>query len=194
MLESETLIRVRPTGATGPRRNTGAGRVTLATQAFGIDLLTQTRASVWLMYVAGATVLIASLVALTKDNLKARLAYSTISQLSYIVLGAALAIPTTRAKINDAALPIIDNFRGKIVPGRLKVMADQLDVRLSRGESLPAGFEGWLRRDYSSVAEDPWGNYYYLETNRRGYTVGSMGPDGIQGSDDDFTEERRTGR
>ena len=33
----------------------------------------------------------ASLVALTKDNLKARLAYSTISQLSYIVLGAALA-------------------------------------------------------------------------------------------------------
>ena len=34
--------------------------------------------------------LAASLIALTKDNLKARLAYSTISQLSYIVLGAAL--------------------------------------------------------------------------------------------------------
>jgi len=111
-----------------------------------------------------------------------------------VLLGAAMAIPATRAKINDAAIPIIDNFRGKIVPGRLKVMADQLDVRLSRGESLPAGFEGWLRRDYSSVPEDPWGNIYYLETNRRGYTIGSMGPDGIQGNVDDIREERRTGR
>ncbi len=58
---------------------------------FGIDLLSSTGLSEWLMYAASATILIASLVALTKDNLKARLAYSTISQLSYIVLGAALA-------------------------------------------------------------------------------------------------------
>jgi len=58
---------------------------------FGIDLLQQTGISIWLMYVAGATILIASGIALTKDNLKARLAYSTVSQLAYIVLGAALA-------------------------------------------------------------------------------------------------------
>ena len=58
---------------------------------FGIDLLSSTGISVPLMYVAAATILLASLVALTKDNLKARLAYSTVSQLSYIVLGAALA-------------------------------------------------------------------------------------------------------
>lgn len=111
-----------------------------------------------------------------------------------VVLGAAMAIPPTRAKINDAATPIIDNFRAKIVPARLKTMADQLDVRLSRGTALPASWEGWLRRDYSNVPQDPWGNLYYLESNRRGYTVGSMGPDGIQGNDDDITEERRQGR
>ena len=58
---------------------------------FGIDHLAATGQSQWLVYVAGATVLIASLVALTKDNLKARLAYSTVSQLAYVVLGAALA-------------------------------------------------------------------------------------------------------
>ncbi len=58
---------------------------------FGIDLLGGNGASTWLMYVAAATILLASLVAMTKDNLKARLAYSTVSQLSYIVLGAALA-------------------------------------------------------------------------------------------------------
>ena len=58
---------------------------------FGTDLLSSTGLSIWLMYVAAATITIGSLVAMTKDNLKARLAYSTISQLSYIVLGAALA-------------------------------------------------------------------------------------------------------
>ena len=39
---------------------------------FGIEFLHETGLSVWLMYVAGATILIASLVALTKDNLKAQ--------------------------------------------------------------------------------------------------------------------------
>ena len=58
---------------------------------FGVDFLAEIEATRWLMYVAGATVLLASLTALRQDNLKARLAYSTISQLSYIVLGAMLA-------------------------------------------------------------------------------------------------------
>ena len=58
---------------------------------FGIDFLSVHGLSVWLTYVAAATILIASVVALTRDNLKARLAYSAVSQLSYIVLGGALA-------------------------------------------------------------------------------------------------------
>ena len=39
---------------------------------------------------ASVTILVASLLALGQDNLKARLAFSTVSQLSYIILGAAL--------------------------------------------------------------------------------------------------------
>ena len=58
---------------------------------FGIEFLFDTGASVWLMYVAAFTLLSASVIALYQDNLKARLAYSTISQLAYIVLGGALA-------------------------------------------------------------------------------------------------------
>ena len=61
---------------------------------FGLDLLgTDDRGQhVWLRGWPALTILLASLIALTsKDNLKARLAYSTVSQLSYIVLGAALA-------------------------------------------------------------------------------------------------------
>ncbi len=58
---------------------------------FGIDFLAETGASEWLMWLAAFTIIASSVVALTKDNLKARLAYSTVSQLSYITLGMALA-------------------------------------------------------------------------------------------------------
>ena len=78
---------------------------------FGADFLTETGASVWLMYVAGATVLLASLVALTKDNLKARLAYSTVSQLSYVVLAGALA---TSFSLVGGAMHIAMHAFGKI--------------------------------------------------------------------------------
>jgi multicomponent Na+:H+ antiporter subunit D len=40
------------------------------------------------------TIITASVIALTRDNLKARLAFSTVSQLSYILLGAALLAPS----------------------------------------------------------------------------------------------------
>lgn len=58
---------------------------------FGTDFLAQTGASQWLMWLAAFSILAASVIAITKDNLKARLAYSTVSQLSYITLGVALA-------------------------------------------------------------------------------------------------------
>ena len=61
---------------------------------FGIDFLADTGASLWLMYAAAFTLIAAAVIALSKDNLKARLAYSTISQLAYIVLGGALATAT----------------------------------------------------------------------------------------------------
>ncbi|GBL05875.1 proton-conducting transporter membrane subunit [Glaciecola sp. KUL10] len=58
---------------------------------FGTDFITQTQANDWLLFVPLFTIVAASLIALQKDNLKERLAYSTVSQLSYIVLGALLA-------------------------------------------------------------------------------------------------------
>ena len=65
----------------------------VAVYIFGLDYLASIPATQWLLYVAAATILIASLVALKQDNLKLRLAYSTISQLSYVVMGALLATP-----------------------------------------------------------------------------------------------------
>ena len=60
---------------------------------FGIETLADAGSGTWLVYAAGFTVIAASLVALRKDNLKARLAYSTVSQLSYVILAAAILAP-----------------------------------------------------------------------------------------------------
>ena len=60
---------------------------------FGVDALAQSGAGDWLVWAAGATILLASIVALRQDNLKKRLAFSTVSQLSYVVLGAAILMP-----------------------------------------------------------------------------------------------------
>lgn len=57
---------------------------------FGVELLQRLGLGVALAYVASFTIIMASVIALTQDNLKRRLAYSTIGQLSYIVLGVAL--------------------------------------------------------------------------------------------------------
>lgn len=65
----------------------------------------------WLPYVACFTVVAASLVALRQDNLKRRLAYSTVSQLSYVVLGAALLAPLS---LVGAVLHIVAHAFGKI--------------------------------------------------------------------------------
>jgi multicomponent Na+:H+ antiporter subunit D len=63
----------------------------VAVYVFGIDFMSGEASTGWLAYVAAFTILAASIVALRQDNLKRRLAYSTVSQLSYVVLGAALA-------------------------------------------------------------------------------------------------------
>ena len=63
----------------------------LAIYIFGLDYLKTLWSTDFVLYVATFTMLAASLIAMHQDNLKARLAYSTVSQLSYIVIGALLA-------------------------------------------------------------------------------------------------------
>lgn len=83
----------------------------IVTYTFGIDTVTATGAAYWLLPVAAFTVVAASIVAFTKDNLKARLAYSTISQLSYILMAALLA---TVMSVSGGVLHIVMHAFGKI--------------------------------------------------------------------------------
>ena len=77
----------------------------------GIDTLKDFGQGEWLVYAAGFTVVCASFIALFQDHLKRRLAYSTVSQLSYIVMGVALLSPIS---IAAAALHIAAHAFGKI--------------------------------------------------------------------------------
>lgn len=63
------------------------------TGIFGIDLLSRLELGTVICYIAAFTIIVASLMALSQDGLKRRLAFSTIGQLSYIVLGVALLSP-----------------------------------------------------------------------------------------------------
>lgn len=83
----------------------------IVTYTFGIDVVTISGAAYWLLPVAGFTIIAASIVAFTKDNLKARLAYSTIGQLAYIVLAALLA---TVMSVSGGVLHIVMHAFGKI--------------------------------------------------------------------------------
>jgi len=130
---------------------------------FGIDLLSESGISEWLMYVAAITIVLASLVAMNKDNLKARLAYSTISQLSYIVLGAMLA---TRASIIGAGMHIVMHALGKITlffcAGAILVTTHKTEISQMRGlgRTMPITMAAFFIASLSIIGLPPTGGLW----------------------------------
>lgn len=127
---------------------------------FGLDLLQETGASQWLTWVAASTLLFASVVAIQQDNLKRRLAYSTISQLAYIVLCAALATPSA---IMGGALHIAMHAMGKITlffcAGAIYVEAHKTNVSDLRGlgRRMPFTLIAFLIGSASVIGLPPFG-------------------------------------
>ncbi|MDX1507675.1 MAG: monovalent cation/H+ antiporter subunit D family protein [Woeseiaceae bacterium] len=78
---------------------------------FGVDFLFASPGSGWLLYAAAFTVIAASVVALRQQNLKRLLAYSTIAQLSYVIMAAAILKPLAGI---GAAIHISAHAFGKI--------------------------------------------------------------------------------
>ncbi len=78
---------------------------------FGSDLVGELGLGVLTIVLAGVTILVSSLYALRLDNLKGVLAYSTIGQLSYMILGVALLSPNGRA---GAVLHLVGHSFSKI--------------------------------------------------------------------------------
>lgn len=130
---------------------------------FGIDFITQTHAADWLLWFAAATILLASLIAMTKDNLKARLAYSTVSQLSYIVLGALLA---NQLGIIGGAMHIAMHAFAKITlffaAGAILVAAHKSNISqlAGLGRAMPITFTAFLIGSLSIIGMPLFGGMW----------------------------------
>jgi multicomponent Na+:H+ antiporter subunit D len=127
---------------------------------FGIENLNASGQGEWLTYLACATILIASMIALRKNNLKARLAYSTVSQLSYIVLAATLATGTAAI---GGAFHIATHAAGKITlffcAGAIYVAAHktEIDELDGLGRTMPFTMFAFLIGSLSIIGLPPFG-------------------------------------
>lgn len=136
---------------------------------FGLDLLRQLPSTDIMLYLAGATVLLASLVAMRQDNLKARLAYSTVSQLGYITIGALLA---TGAGIVGGAMHIAMHAFGKITlffcAGAIMVAAHKTEISEMRGlgRQMPVTMTAFFIGSLSIIGLPPtggtWGKWFLM--------------------------------
>lgn len=126
---------------------------------FGIDFLAETGASDWLIWLAAYSIIAASVVAMTKDNLKARLAYSTISQLSYITLGVALA---TSMGVMGGGLHMVTHAMGKITlfmcAGSIYVVTHKTEISqmTGLGRRMPVTFIAFLIGSLSIIGLPPF--------------------------------------
>lgn len=101
---------------------------------FGVDFLFDSPSSGWLLYVAAFTIITASVIALRQTNIKRLLAYSTIAQLSYVVMAAAILKPLAEV---GAAIHMVAHAFGKITlffaAGAIYVAAKKTEVHQLRG-------------------------------------------------------------
>lgn len=82
----------------------------IAVYIFGIDVIGRGVGDV-LIVIAAASVIAASVIAMTKDDLKARLAYSTVAQLAMVTLAIAIGSPLA---IGAGILQLVMHAWGKI--------------------------------------------------------------------------------
>ncbi|WP_019530063.1 proton-conducting transporter membrane subunit [Dasania marina] len=130
---------------------------------FGPDLLNQLSITQWLIYIAAGTVFWGALMACRQDNLKLRLAYSTISQLSYIIVGALLA---NAWGIVGAGLHLVTHAFGKITlffcAGAILVASGKQKVSEMHGlgRQMPFTMMAFFLASLSIIGFPPFGGLW----------------------------------
>lgn len=134
----------------------------VVTGIFGIDLLRSFDLSTVLCYIASITILTGSLIALSQDNLKRRLAFSTIGQLSYIILGLALL---SRDGVLGSMLHIVMHAFGKItlffcagaifITHGKKYISDMVGI----GKKMPVTMSAFFIGSLSVIGLPPVGGF-----------------------------------
>jgi multicomponent Na+:H+ antiporter subunit D len=128
----------------------------------GPDLLRSFDLGIALTWFAAATILAASLVALTQDNLKRRLAYSTVAQLSYMIIGAAML---SAAGMTGGILHIAMHAFGKITlffcAGAIYVASHKkyISEMDGLGRRMPVTFFAFFLGAMSIIGMPPLGGF-----------------------------------
>lgn len=125
---------------------------------FGVNLMDRLNLGLPTAYFVSITILGASIIALSKDNLKTRLAYSTVSQLSYIILGVALLTPTA---IEGGLVHIANHAFSKITlffcAGAIYVAAHKKNISemSGLGRAMPWTFGAFAVAALSMIGAPP---------------------------------------
>ena len=134
----------------------------IITGVFGIQLLNTLSINFVICLIASFTVVISSLIALSQDNLKRRLAFSTIGQLSYIVLGAGMAVGVG---ISGSLLHIVMHAFGKITlffcAGAIYVATGQkyISKMVGIGRQMPLTMFAFFVGSLSIIGIPPAGGF-----------------------------------
>jgi multicomponent Na+:H+ antiporter subunit D len=129
---------------------------------FGTEVLQNLEGEDWLIGISCATILISSLIALSQNNLKRRLAFSTVGQLGYVVLGATLA---TDMGIGGSVLHIAMHACGKITlffcAGAIFVASGKKYVSQLRGlgRKMPITMGAFMIGSLSVIGLPPLGGF-----------------------------------
>ena len=129
---------------------------------FGVDYLFAEPSSDWLLYAAAFTIIVASIVALRQQNLKRLLAYSTVAQLSYVVLAAAILKPLAEI---GAAIHMVAHAFGKITlffaAGAIYVAARKTEIHQLRGigHRMPITMTAFTIGALSMIGVPPTGGF-----------------------------------
>ena len=121
------------------------------------------------------------MIALSKDNLKARLAYSTVSQLSYIILGVALLTPHA---IEGGLIHIVNHAFAKITlffcAGAIYIAAHKKDISEmgGLGRTMPFTFGAFAVASLSMIGAPPVAGFvskwYLLVGSMEAHQVGIL--------------------
>ncbi len=129
---------------------------------FGVDYLFELPGSTWLTWAAALTIILASLMALRQTNLKRLLAYSTVSQLSYVVMAAAVLKPLAEI---GAAIHMAAHALGKITlffaAGALYTAAKITETRdlAGMGRQMPWTMAAFTIGALSMIGVPPTGGF-----------------------------------
>ncbi len=125
---------------------------------FGVNTMDALNLGIPTAYFVSITIVVGSIVALSKDDLKARLAYSTVSQLSYVILGVALLTP---AAIQGGLIHIANHAFSKITlffcAGAIYVATHKKKISdmSGPGRAMPFTFGAFALASLSMIGAPP---------------------------------------